>query len=67
MTERQTTRPQGTQMIDRTVALMRLVATYCPTGVRLTDLAEESGLPAPTARRILKRLVDHGLIAQDAC
>ena len=37
MTERQTTRPQGTQMIDRTVALMRLVATYCPTGVRLTD------------------------------
>lgn len=66
MTERQTTRPQGTQMIDRTVALMRLVATYCPTGVRLTDLAEESGLPAPTARRILKRLVDHGLIAQDA-
>lgn len=56
---------QGTQMIDRTVSLMRLVATYCPKGARLTDLAEESGLPAPTARRILKRLVDHGLIAQD--
>lgn len=56
---------QGTQMIDRTVSLLRLVATYCPKGARLTDLAEESGLPAPTARRILKRLVDHGLIAQD--
>lgn len=56
---------QGTQMIDRTVSLMRLVATYCPKGARLTDLAEESGLPAPTARRILKRLVDHGLIDQD--
>ena len=36
---------QGTQMIDRTVSLMRLVATYCPSGARLTDLAEESGLP----------------------
>ena len=56
---------QGTQMIDRTVALMRLVATYCPKGARLTDLAEEAGLPPPTARRILKRLVDHGLVAQD--
>jgi DNA-binding IclR family transcriptional regulator len=56
---------QGTQMIDRTVSLMRLVATYCPKGARLTDLAEESGLSAPTARRILKRLVAHGLIDQD--
>lgn len=60
-----TTPVQGTQMIDRTVSLMRLVATYCPRGARLTDLARESGLPAPTARRILKRLVEHGLIAQD--
>jgi DNA-binding IclR family transcriptional regulator len=56
---------QGTQMIDRTVALMRLVATYRPKGARLTDLAEEAFLPAPTVRRILKRLVDHGLIQQD--
>jgi DNA-binding IclR family transcriptional regulator len=52
-------------MIDRTVALMRLVATYRPKGARLTDLAEEAFLPAPTVRRILKRLVEHGLILQD--
>lgn len=65
MTGMMTAPMQGTQMIDRTVSLMRLVATYCPKGARLTDLAEESGLPAPTARRILKRLVDHGLVAQD--
>lgn len=58
---------QGTQMIDRTVSLIRLVATYCPKGARLTDLAQESGLPAPTVRRILKRLVDHGMIEQDHC
>lgn len=57
---------QGTQMIDRTVALMRLVATYRPKGARLTDLAEEAFLPAPTVRRILKRLVEHGLILQDS-
>jgi DNA-binding IclR family transcriptional regulator len=56
---------QGTQMIDRTVSLLRLVATYCPNGARLTDLAKEAGLPAPTARRILKRLIQHGLISQD--
>ncbi|MEJ8570019.1 IclR family transcriptional regulator [Microbaculum marinum] len=65
MTEVQATPGQGTQMIDRTVSLVRLVATYCPKGARLTDLAKESGLPAPTARRILKRLVEHGVIAQD--
>lgn len=65
MLEFRTAPAQGTQMIDRTVALVRLVATYCPRGARLTDLANESGLPAPTARRILKRLVDHGLVAQD--
>lgn len=63
----QTMRPmQGTQMIDRTVLLLRLVATFCPRGARLTDLAQESGLPSPTVRRILKRLTQHGLIAQDA-
>ncbi|MCT8973772.1 IclR family transcriptional regulator [Microbaculum marinisediminis] len=61
----QATPAQGTQMIDRTVLLMRLVATYCPKGARLTDLSRESELPAPTVRRILKRLADHGLVAQD--
>lgn len=55
---------QGTQMIDRTVLLLRLVATFRPQGARLTDLAQEADLPAPTVRRILKRLVQHGLIAQ---
>lgn len=65
MTQPSVAPAQGTQMIDRTVSLMRLVATYRPDGARLTDLAEEAGLPAPTARRILKRLVDHGLITQD--
>lgn len=63
----QTAPVQGTQMIDRMVLLLRLVATFRPQGARLTDLAEEAGLPAPTARRILKRLVQHGMIAQDGC
>jgi DNA-binding IclR family transcriptional regulator len=61
--DHQLAQSQGTQSIDRTITLMRLVATYCPGGARLKDLAEESGLPAPTARRILKRLIDHRLIA----
>ncbi|WP_173934691.1 IclR family transcriptional regulator [Chelativorans sp. Marseille-P2723] len=61
----QTSNVQGTQMIDRMMVLLRLVATFRPQGARLTDLAKESGLPPPTARRILKRLVQHGLIAQE--
>jgi DNA-binding IclR family transcriptional regulator len=61
------TRPApGTQTIDRAVLLLRLVATFSAQGARLTDLAGESGLPAPTVRRILKRLAEHGLIAQAA-
>ena len=56
----------GTQSIDRAVQLLRLVASQGTGGARLTDLAYEAGLTPPTARRILKRLTDHGLAAQDA-
>lgn len=65
MIETQILPTQGTQVIDRAVLLLRLVATFRPRGARLTDLAAEAGLPAPTARRILKRLADHGLVAQE--
>jgi DNA-binding IclR family transcriptional regulator len=56
----------GTQAIDRAVALLRLIGTHGSAGARLSDLALESGLAPPTARRILKSLVDHGLATQDA-
>jgi DNA-binding IclR family transcriptional regulator len=35
------------------------------SGCRLTDLAAQTNLAAPTVRRILKRLTEHRLVAQD--
>ncbi|WP_417599157.1 IclR family transcriptional regulator [Pararhodobacter oceanensis] len=55
----------GTQVIDRTVLLLRLLATFRSKGARLTDLASEADLPPSTAHRILKRLAQHRLVSQD--
>ena len=41
--------PAGAQTVRRALALLRLVATGQEAGVRLTDLAEMSGLSRPTA------------------
>lgn len=57
--------PVGTQSIDRAVALLRLIANHGAGGARLTDLAAGTGLVPPTARRILKRMAEHRLVAQD--
>jgi DNA-binding IclR family transcriptional regulator len=56
---------QGTQAIDRAIRLMRRIAAEGAAGARLTDLARAAELVPPTARRILKRLIDHGVVAQD--
>lgn len=55
---------QGTQVIDRAVFLLRSIA-QSGGSARLTDLARAADLATPTARRILKRLVDHGMAGQD--
>lgn len=55
---------QGTQVIDRAIFLLRSIAGHGGSA-RLTDLARAADLATPTARRILKRLVDHGMVGQD--
>ncbi len=55
----------GTQSIDRAVMLLRLISNHGARGARLSELAGEAELVPPTARRILKRLTEHRLVAQD--
>lgn len=56
---------EGAQSVRRAMAVLRLVAAGQDQGVRLTDIAVLSGLTLPTARRILKVLMDETAIEQD--
>jgi DNA-binding IclR family transcriptional regulator len=55
----------GAQSVRRAIAVLRLVATGQDRGVRLTDVAAMSGLPAPTAHRLLKVLMEETAVEQD--
>ncbi|MBR0652002.1 helix-turn-helix domain-containing protein [Roseomonas terrae] len=62
-------RPQSrdtVQSIGRAVDLLRLIATRGARGARISDLVAWSGLPAPTAHRILKSLQAEGLVTHTA-
>ncbi|AEF88684.1 transcriptional regulator, IclR family [Delftia sp. Cs1-4] len=54
----------GTQTIERASQLVKLVASRSSTGMRLTEVVQQSGLQRPTAHRILKCLVDEGFLMQ---
>lgn len=54
------------QSVGRAAALLRLVAAHGSAGARLLDLATESGMTRPTVHRILRRLCEERLLAQDA-
>lgn len=56
----------GTQSIDRAIALLLHVGRAGPAGIRPADLVAVSGLPKPTVRRVVMALVRAGLIDQDA-
>jgi len=56
----------GTQVVRRTVLLLRAVAAKNRTGARLTDICHEVGIGMPTAHRILQALVGEGLLKQHA-
>jgi DNA-binding IclR family transcriptional regulator len=55
----------GVQSVRRALAVLRLVATGQERGVRLTDIADMSGLSRPTVHRILKVLIDETAVEQD--
>jgi DNA-binding IclR family transcriptional regulator len=54
----------GTKSIGRAFALLRVVATGGGAGLGLSEVAALSGLPRPTAHRILAALVAEGLVEQ---
>jgi DNA-binding IclR family transcriptional regulator len=55
----------GVQSLRRALAILRLVATGQEKGVRLTDIAQMSGLSRPTVHRMLKVLIDETAVEQD--
>ena len=55
----------GAQTVRRALGLLRLVATGQEAGVRLTDLAQMSGLSRPTVHRLLQVLIDEGAVERE--
>jgi DNA-binding IclR family transcriptional regulator len=56
----------GTQAIRRAVAMLKIIASATFPGVTLSDVAETMRLSRSTAHRILRCLVNEGLVEQDA-
>lgn len=56
---------EGTQAIRRAAAMLREVARQASPGTSLSELARSQGLARSTAHRILRCLLDEGLIALD--
>lgn len=56
----------GSHAISRAIDLLRNIARDGAGGARLIDLARRTGIPHPTARRILKILIDDRMVVQSA-
>lgn len=56
----------GTQAIRRAVAMLKIIASGTFPGVTLSDVAETMRLSRSTAHRILRCLVNEGLVEQDS-
>lgn len=55
----------GAQSVRRALKVLRILAAGQEHGVRLTDIALESGLNRPTVHRILRVLAEEGAVEQD--
>lgn len=71
MPEAPTSEPPGrdagtVQAISRAVALLREVSASRGNGASLSALADATGLPIPTAHRLLNTLRQEGLVRRDA-
>ncbi|HSW15946.1 MAG TPA: IclR family transcriptional regulator [Ramlibacter sp.] len=54
----------GVQSVQRALHLLSLVARCGPPGARLQELVEQSALSKPTAHRLLRQLIESGLLMQ---
>lgn len=57
---------QGTQTVQRAIMILRLMTRRGAPGWRLSEITKASNLPHPTTSRLLKCLVDEGLVVRDA-
>lgn len=55
----------GTQLLDRTVGVIKLLGTFGEQGARMSEIAESLGLKTSTAHRIVTALERHGLIERE--
>lgn len=53
------------QSVDRTLQILRAIGDSSPSGARLTDVAERTGLSKATTHRMLAALAETGLIELD--
>lgn len=53
------------QSLDRAIELLRLISSEHTSGARLSDLVAASGLAQPTVHRLLKQMIEGGLVMQD--
>lgn len=58
-------RPGGSQVVQRVALLLRLVASSQRSGVRLAELYRSAQLERPTTHRLLQALVAERLLRQD--
>jgi DNA-binding IclR family transcriptional regulator len=55
----------GTQLLDRTVGVIKLLGEFGEQGARMSEIAESLGLKTSTAHRIVTALERHGLIERE--
>lgn len=55
----------GTQLLDRTVSVIKLLGSFGEQGARISEIAESLGLKTSTAHRIVTALERHGLIERE--
>lgn len=55
----------GTQLLDRTVGVIKLLGEFGEKGARMSEIAESLGLKTSTAHRIITALERHGLIERE--
>ncbi|KJS30703.1 MAG: hypothetical protein VR64_14765 [Desulfatitalea sp. BRH_c12] len=59
-------KPDGAQSIHRAFAIIRIVAHYNTTGVKLSKVSRQVDLPSSTTHRILSVLVNEGMVSYNA-
>jgi DNA-binding IclR family transcriptional regulator len=56
----------GAQTLRRGLAILKLLARYQPSGLRISDIGRKTGLNKATAVRLTRTLVEERFVTQDA-